>query len=237
MTRAWHPRHLVIVAAWLGAMSPAAGRGEVVPFAESGDPHIQFVNYSALEVVALSVQTGYVLTVAFGPEERVEAIVVGDSSSWQVQATGKANHIIVKPNGWVPDTNMTVLTNQHTYNFVLSTQSRGQTVQPYLVNFIYPVAPNAPSSVRAEQGPAQYSMKGDRRIWPSEISDDGITMTLRWPETVDIPAVYAEDDGSQLTLVNGSWRGEELVIDSIYRRLVFVRGRLKATAERRVIGQ
>ena len=203
-------------------------RAEITPQAGSGDPHIQSVAYDWQQVVGLHVAAGYAVTVQFSPEERIETVTLGDASGWGVQVNHRADHLVVKPAGNPAPTNLTVISDQRTYNFTLYGAAPGEGVQPYLVSFTYP-APAA--EVNAPMVVGRYKLKGDRAIWPQAMSDDGAFTAIRWG-TAAMPAVYREAASGHLALVNGVMRDGAYLVEGVHQRLVFVLGEARARALR-----
>lgn len=214
---------LALLAAPLGA--------EITPHPGEGDPHIQTVEYDPQQVVGLHVAGGYAVTVAFAPDERIDTVTLGDSAGWQVTVNHRADHLVVKPLGNPQPTNLTVISDQRSYNFTLYGASSGEGVQPYVVSFIYPVPPAEP--VVAVAAPAaSYRLRGDKTIWPATMSDDGAATAIRWGVEQTIPAVYLQDQRGHLALVNGAMQNGDYVIQGVHGRLVFVLGKARATATR-----
>lgn len=203
---------------------------EITPVAGPGDPHIQTVAYDPNEVVALNFAPGFALTVQFSPDEQIETVILGDNSGWVAQASRRADHLVVQPRGSSASTNMTVFTTQRTYNFKLYNNGGGQGVQPFLVSFTYPsaVTSDAPTSTIT----GRYRLSGDKRLWPFEMGDDGRATTIRWNEGVTLPAVYRVDDQGDPALVNGVMRDGSYILDAVYPRLIFIRGKSRARALR-----
>jgi type IV secretion system protein VirB9 len=213
------------------AALPGAARAEIYPMPGSGDPRIQSVIYDPAEVVALRVVSGYAVTVRFSPDERIETVTLGDPGSWSAQVNKRADNLVVKPLGPGMPTNLTVITDQRTYNFALySTAGMGES-QPYLLSFVYPALPQL-QSASATPMASPYRLKGDRSLWPLSISDDGHFTIMRWPEESALPAVYREDAKGKLALVNGVMRGDDFVVEGVPDRLVFVLGKARARARR-----
>jgi len=201
---------------------------EVTPQAGNGDPHIQSVSYDGEQVVGLHVAMGFALTVQFAADERIETVTIGDSAAWGVAVNHRADHLVIRPNGAAPPTNMTVTTDQRIYAFSLYGAAPGEGVQPYLVSFTYPVAAVAAHAA----GPAgHYRLHGARALWPSAITDDGTFTTLRWSGQANLPAVYQADDGAP-ALVNGVVRDGAYVVEGVHERLLFVAGKAHASATR-----
>jgi type IV secretion system protein VirB9 len=203
---------------------------EVTPQAGPGDPHIQTVAYDPNEVVALALASGFALTIQFSADEQVETVILGDSLNWVTQTSRRADNLIVQPKSGAQPTNMTVFTDQRTYNFTLSNNPGGQGVQPFLVSFTYPSAVTPETPVAPVQG--RYRLGGDRRLWPLEIGDDGNATTIRWPADTTLPAVYRHGNGGAPALVNGVMRDDRYVLDAVYPQLIFIRGKARARAIR-----
>jgi type IV secretion system protein VirB9 len=205
---------------------------EITPHPGEGDPHIQSVEYDPLQVVGLHVAGGYAVTLVFAPDERIETVTLGDSAGWQVTVDHRADHLVVKPLGNPPPTNLTVLSDQRSYNFTLYGAGPGEGVQPYLVSFTYPVPPVAPVLAEPAPAPGTYKLRGDRTIWPASMSDDGAVTAIRWAGDQTIPAVYQQDERGDLALVNGLMQDGIYRIEGVHRRLMFVLGKARATATR-----
>ena len=212
-------RRLVVLAAL--AAAPLAA--QVEPQAQVGDPRIQSVPYNPDQVVLLQGAPGYQITVAFGPDEQIENVAVGDSGAWQVTPNRRGDYLFVKPVQSGVSTNMTVVTSVRTYLFELAPLYAASPQMAYTVRFTYPssgtesVADEAPA--RAVAG--SYKLSGDRQLRPSKIADDGRHTYIEWPRERALPAVYALDSEGRETLVNGAMRDDLFVVDSVASRLVF----------------
>lgn len=212
----------------LGCAWPLAA--EIMPVAGPGDPHIQTVAYDPNEVVALNFASGFALTLQFSPDEQIETVILGDNNGWVTQSSRRADHLVVQPRGASQSTNMTVFTTQRTYNFMLYNNGGGQGVQPFLVSFTYPSAVTSDAATSPATG--RYRLSGDKRLWPFEMGDDGGATTIRWEEGVTLPAVYRVDDQGDPALVNGVMRDGSYILDAVYPRLIFIRGKSRARAIR-----
>ncbi len=228
---------IAIVASMALALLTAPLCAEITPRAGDGDAHIQTVAYDPQQVVGLHVAAGYAVTVVFSPDERVETVTLGDSAGWQVTVDRRADHMVIKPLGNPPPTNLTVMSDQRTYNFTLYGAGHGAMmgdgVQPYLVSFTYPESLAEPVlAVVAPPAPIRYKLRGDKTIWPATVTDDGAATAIRWPADQTIPAVYQQDERDHLALVNGVMQGGVYRVEGVHRRLVFVLGRARASADR-----
>ena len=208
-----------------------AAVAEVVPMPTGGDPHIQTVAYDPQEVVALRVSPGFATTVILSPDERIETVTVGDSSGWQVQVNRRADQLVVKPVGMPSATNLTVISDQRSYNFLLSTAAAEYGVQPYLVRFTYAAASGEEAKGEAvRQTP--YRLTGAKLLRPTAMYDDGQTTSIVWPPSQRMPAVYIEMSKGKLALVNGVVRDGAFVVEGVFRKFVFLLGSKQAQAVR-----
>jgi type IV secretion system protein VirB9 len=219
-------------AAQVEPTAPAATQAE--PAAPAGDPRIQTVAYNEDQVVLLQGAPGYLITVAFGSDEQIENVAVGDSGAWQVTPNRRGDYLFVKPVQAGVSTNMTVVTSVRTYLFELAPLYGPSPQMAYTVRFTYPAG--AAESI-ADEAPAatavgSYRLSGDRTLRPSRIADDGRHTYIEWPRDRALPAVYALDSEGRETLVNGAMRDELFVIDAVASRLVFRIDRHVARAER-----
>jgi len=208
-------------------------RAAVSPRPGPGDPHIQTILYDAQQVVELKVAIGYALTVEFSPDEKIEAVSVGNSAAWQVSADKEASRLFIKPMQAGLDTNMTVITDTRVYAFELRSSPSPDPAMPFLVRFQYPVAPQAatlpPPEKPARPGKPErpftlvvsYAFSGSSRLKPVGMNDDGHSTFITWPEKTPIPAVSAVEEDGKVVLTNGAIRDGKLVIDEVANRFIF----------------
>lgn len=224
-------RGTILLALLCGTLGTSSLRAEIEPVPLGGDPRIQTVLYDPQEVVALSVATGFAVTVVFSPDERIETVTVGDSTAWLVQVNRRADALVVKPVGYAPATNLTVMSDQRFYNFVLTTSNMTGSVNPYLLRFSY-VAPDTGEAVAPEPLATVYRLKGAQELRPEAMSDDGEFTSIVWPPDTPFPAVYHEGESGDMALVNGAVRNGAFVIEGVYPKLIFIRGKRRTTALR-----
>jgi type IV secretion system protein VirB9 len=214
-------KSLVLLALLAAPLAPLAA--QVQPQAGAGDPRIQTVPYDPDQVVLLQGAPGYQITVAFGPDEQIESVAVGDSASWQVTPNRRGDFLFVKPVRSGTGTNMTVVTSVRTYLFELAPLYGASPQMAYTVRFSYPGG--QPDSVADEAPTADvqgsYRLSGARQLRPSRIADDGRHTYIEWPRDRALPAVYALDSEGRETLVNGAMRDDLFVVDSVASQLVF----------------
>ena len=206
---------------FLFALMPSQACAEVRPTPAGGDPRIQTVRYDPGEVVQLQVTPGYLLTVEFSPDERVETIALGDSAAWQVTPSKRADHLFIKPIRPGVATNMTVVTDARSYSFVLTPAYGPTPDMPFTVRFDYP----APAVATVENAPAsetyRYKISGDRALRPQAMRDDGMHTYIDFAPGQTLPAIFALSAEGQETLINGMVRDGHYVVDSIADRFVF----------------
>ena len=211
-------------------------RAEVRPApAEGGDPRIQTVLYDPQQVIQLQVASGYQLTVEFAPDERIETVAVGDGGAWQVTPTKRGDHLFIKGGQSGVTTNMTVVTDVRTYNFLLSpaygpTPDMAFVVRVQVSPAVIATVADAPSA-KLEGG--RYKLSGDRALRPVAIDDDGVHTYIDWAPGQTLPAIFAIDALGKESLVNGMIRGGHYVVDSVANRLIFRIDRQVAFATRR----
>lgn len=201
----------------------------------ASDHRIRIVSYQPDNVVLVNATTFTTTQIVFGSEEVIENIQNGDASAWifNVQK-GLANMMFLKPTIVDSNTNMTVITNQHTYYFhLISHQNDIPSNNTYALRFIYPEEERAHllSQVRYNQAQKQeilnanshpqnynwdYSFSGAHSIMPLHIFDDGQFTYMQLQAGQAIPAIFAVDNRSgKEAVVNYRREGDYLIVQQL----------------------
>ena len=101
---------------------PVLANAEVVPEKSPYDSRMRVISYNRMDVVKLSTFYGVSTHVEFGESEVIKDVAVGDDQAWSIVPRG--NHLFIKPKATKADTNVTVVTDKHVYNFALVVQPR-----------------------------------------------------------------------------------------------------------------
>ena len=215
------------------------------------DPRLAARPYNPDEVVRIDGQLGVQASIAFAEDERIENVAVGDSASWQITPNKRANLLFVKPLAGKARTNMTVITDRRTYFFDLVS---GTAAKPlYVLRFSYPDEPKPEpqqaatpelneAETRLAEGekpvdPAllnfQWARRGDARIQPVQLYDDGQSTYLTWARDVPLPAILIRDEKGAEGPVNYAVRGETIVIEGVPSPIFLRAGRNAAQLDYR----
>jgi type IV secretion system protein VirB9 len=232
------PPALAVIAlmAVAGLAGPSAAA--VHPSASPVDPRVRIVRYEPDQVVVLRGTLGYSTTVDFGVGERIENVSIGDSLAWQVTPNRRASLLFVKPIETGRATNMTVVTNFRRYNFDLrSRQARGagdrgvilelrfDYPEPlHLADLAQPPAAEPPPPEPPKQLHKAYSFEGTFRGLPTKVFDDGTSTYFVFPDTAEVPAIYAVDADKKEAMVNVATRDGYMVVDRVARAFTLRRG-------------
>ncbi|MFT4028149.1 MAG: TrbG/VirB9 family P-type conjugative transfer protein, partial [Novosphingobium sp.] len=246
-------RRLLVPALLLAIASPAfaqnEGGREAVQEGPPQDARVATRDYVENRVVSFSARAGFQSTIEFGDGERIENVAVGESAAWQVTPNRRANLLFIKPvAATAPVTNMTVVTDRHTYLFELRPAARATPV--YLLRFTYAEDLSAPPALPPEAAtlpliPAvqtrdlpvndlnfAWTMKGTRKLYPERVFDDGKSVYLAWAQGRALPAVLSiGPDGKTEGPVNFTADGQYLVVEGFHNRLVLRSGADVATIE------
>jgi type IV secretion system protein VirB9 len=212
--------------------------------------------YDESEVVRIDGRLGVQATIGFGEDEHIENVAVGDAEKWQITPNKRANLLFVKPLAANARTNMTVVTDRHTYFFDLVASPRGKPL--YLLRFTYPpeeAKPQAPARPElaglsdAEQAllegdplgrPADPAMlnfawdrKGTQRLLPARVYDDGHATYLVWGARQDVPAILVRNEKGEEGPVNYAVRGPTIVIADVPELILLRSGKAQATLQNR----
>ncbi|HYD24519.1 MAG TPA: TrbG/VirB9 family P-type conjugative transfer protein [Croceibacterium sp.] len=209
--------------------------------------------YNPAEVVLIEGRTNVQATIRFGADEHIENVAIGDSTKWQVTPNRRANLLFVKPLSERAATNMTVVTDRHTYLFDL-VASPAHRAPLYVLAFTYPAEPAAeragagplaprdePNAVELAAASDPYAVvdpaelnfaweaRGERKLLPAQVYDDGQATFLTWPAGTPLPAILIKDHKGTEGPVNFAVRGEVIVVDGVPREIVLRSGRDQAT--------
>ncbi len=238
-------KHLSLIAASLLLATSAAN---------ARDARLVHRHYNPNEVVRIEGQAGVQASIAFGDDERIENVAIGDSTSWQVTPNKRANILFIKPLNMRARTNLTVVTDQHKYFFDLVARSDARPL--YVLQFIYPEKPKlassaeTPKALSAEEtqlaggepkvmpiDPATVNQawypRGDTKLFPSRIYDDGQSTYLSWPKSAAIPAILIRDEKGKEGPVNFSVHDDVTIVDGVPALFVLRSGKDMAILENR----
>lgn len=211
----------------------------------NADPRISSRAYVANEIITVRGSPKIESTIAFGADERIENIAVGDSAAWQVTPNKRANLLFVKPATARARSNMTVITDQRTYLFDLVSSTGASAM--YMLRFSYPDAPKpmvqpavsataaaevqAPPPVRAIPVQLNYGWRasGEKRILPASYFDDGASTFLRWSKEMTLPAILSRAPDGGEGPVNYTVQGEYVVVEGIPAQIILRSGKQVAT--------
>jgi len=218
---------------------------------QAEDPRLVELLYDPAEIVRIEGRTKVQATIAFGDGEQIENVAIGDSSAWQVTPNKRANVLFIKPLNPTATTNMTVITNRHTYLFDLVASPSAKPL--YVLRFTYPEPPVAdesetqlaisdarnPLEVAAASDPYAvvdpsalnfaWSRDGNAALMPEQAYDDGNSTFLTWPAGSAVPAILVTDAKGTEGPVNFSVRGETVIVDGVPREIILRSGKESAT--------
>ena len=211
--------------------------------------------YDPATVVRIDGKAGVQATIRFGDDEHIENVAIGDSQKRQVTPNKRANLLFVRPLSERAATNMTVVTDRHTYLFDLVASPTNRTPH-YVLAFTYPDDPEdtqeaaaddvgeAPSPIELAAATDPYaiidpaalnfawSSKGDRKLLPREIYDDGDATFLTWPAGTPLPAILIKDHKGDEGPVNFAVRGDTIVVEGVPPEIVLRSGEDSAVLTR-----
>lgn len=225
-----------------------------MPRALSTDNRMRIVPYNQNNVVTVQGQEMTITTLQFGDDEIVQGVKVGDSVAWEA-TTNKAhpNMLFIKPTIPDADTNMTVLTNLHVYNFRLLVPSSqlDSPLKPaptYNVRFTYPlaeaqevaakaaiadrernavVADNEASSLDWNWG-YSFSCRCQTDLVPIRAFDDGKFTYFQFAPHSQIPAIFIVDGEGHESLANWHMKGEYVVIQKTAKQFSMRSGSIQS---------
>lgn len=222
--------------------------------ARADDPRLVERLYDPDEVVTIQGHTNVQATIRFEDGEHIENVAIGDSQKWQVTPNRRANLLFVKPLSERAATNMTVVTDKRTYLFDLVASPANRNPL-YVLSFKYPEEPEEARQAESDASapvpgpneielaaatdpyavvdPAQlnfaWTTRGDAKLLPSSIYDDGSATFLTWAPGKPLPAILVKDKKGNEGPVNYAVRGDVIVVDGVPREIVLRSGEDTAT--------
>ena len=191
------------------AIVPALSWAELTPQRGAADPRVRVVDYNAADVVRLGTFYGVSTHVQFGQGEVIKDVAVGDEQAWTIIPRG--SNLFIKPKAEKADTNVTVVTDKHVYQFALVVEPRSVKDShawrdPNLIfslSFRYPEEEAAKAAARAALI-AQAVQVGNREVEIKErlaASKQVVLNTDYWAAgSAEITPTAASDDGRFIRL-------------------------------------
>ncbi len=203
--------------------APSLVLAEATPQGGPKDIRIRYAVYDEQQVFRIETDLRHSTTIHFGRGERFEAVIVGDTESFQVDPIPELGNVLtIKPHVQNASTNMTVITNRRTYSFHLREGSiPGRTGMFFEVRFRYPEderrARVASAQPKGFQAPRTYSYKiaGESDFRPASVYDDGRFTYFTFPETGRQPAIFKADSRGRERTVNWAQQGNTVRVSGV----------------------
>jgi type IV secretion system protein VirB9 len=203
------------------------------------DHRVRIVMYQPDEVFKFMGHYRYQSTIEFGPDEEIKTISMGDSTAWMLNPSG--NRLFLKPLEQDATTNMTLITNRHTYLFELHARDTDNIEDKdmiFVMRFIYPdnndaqIVSNYMDRVPIpdlendkDKYNFDYTISGPDEIAPLRIFDDGEFTYFQFRDkNADVPAFYWVDDLGNEALINYRTRGDYIVVERVTKRFTLRHG-------------
>ncbi len=236
------------IALGVALIMPLAATAATKPVGGTYDARVKFVDYNGDDVVHIIGHYGFSTNIEFNSAETVQSIALGDSLAWEVAPRG--NQLFVKPREDNATTNMTVITNERSYQFWLDAaqaRDKGRGPEMYFrVKFRYPREEAAIARREADKQRASAALSnsippknynywacGNPRLRPTEAYDDGRFTYLRFPGSQEIPAAFVVNSDGAETLASGTMRGDQLILQTTAQRIILRKGKAVACLDNR----
>lgn len=230
----------------LMALFSVSGFAMQKPISYPEDSRIKMVAFSENNVVPINGEVFTSTQLLFGSDEFVLDVEGGDKDGWLVtHQKNIPNMLFIKPTAFNSHSNMTVVTNKHTYYFSIQSngESDNKSERTYAVKFVYPEDErrrlNAELKLKKREKEAlinhkkkpkdynwHYSFNGDRTIMPAHVFDDGVFTYLELREGQEVPAIFSIDNKQgEEAIVNFSRQENYLVIHRLSPQLTLRSGK------------
>lgn len=224
---------------------PAMVLAQNTPTPAPKDARVKRVVYEADNVVPIFGQTFITTHIIFGDEEVVKSVEGGDSAGWIVDVKDNLpNMVFIKPTVLGSNSNMTVVTNKHSYYFKIeSNQSLNDAAYKptYALRFRYPEEDRQrakearQAAVGARATPplvanSRYFFNGSPAIRPLHVFDDGRFTYFEFQPNQAVPAIFSVDEarGSE-SVINVRREGNYTVVQRLAPQFTLRNGRAVAS--------
>ncbi|MDE3015993.1 MAG: P-type conjugative transfer protein VirB9 [Pseudomonadota bacterium] len=201
------------------------------------DHRVRIVMYQPDQVYKFTGHYRYESAIEFGPGEEIKTISMGDSTAWMLNPSG--NRLFLKPLEQDATTNMTLITNKHTYLFELHAREAEDIDDKgmiFVMRFIYPdegdmqtvshYLDSVPdTSINPGKYNFKYSISGPDSIAPIRIFDDGRFTYFKFRNmNADLPAFFSVDNYGNESIVNYRTRGDYIIVERVSKRFTLRHG-------------
>ncbi|MHA6268345.1 TrbG/VirB9 family P-type conjugative transfer protein [Aliiroseovarius sp. CAU 1755] len=190
---------------------PTAALAEATPQGGPLDVRIRYAVYNENQVFRIETDLRHSTTIHFGRGERFEAVIVGDTESFQVDPIPELGNVLtIKPHVEGASTNMTVITNRRSYSFHLREGSiPNRSGMFFEVRFRYPEDERRTTTPKGFEALRNYAylVSGESDFRPASVYDDGRYTYFTFPENGRQPAVFKADDQGRERTVNWTQDG------------------------------
>jgi len=173
----------------LVAVLPSLVSAEATPQGGPLDIRIRYATYNENQVFRIETDLRHSTTIHFGRGERFEAVIVGDTESFQVDPIPELGNVLtIKPHVARASTNMTVITNRRSYSFHLREGSiPNRTGMFFEVRFKYSeeARRSRPSLAKGFEAPRNYAylVSGESDFRPVTMDATPISPSRKTPDS------------------------------------------------------
>lgn len=212
-----------IIAALFMAAFTSPVIAERTPRTADKDGRVLVVYYNPTDVVQIYTKLKTVTAVELAKGEFVESLLVGDSSSYEIDVLSSRNVISIKPVMQnATGTNMTVYTSRRTYSFYIRNIGKGRPM--YRVTFRYPASNIRTSSLKRKQNSiarktrsVSYGWAGSASLKPIQVWNNGEATFFAFNKNVR-PAVFRVGANGKEMLVNSTTKGDYVRVTGVAQR-------------------
>lgn len=110
---------LSLVVAFFSAIGAFNVYAESKPIAFAQDVHLQTFNYDRNNTYTINTRPEIVTDVELSDDERIDTVVIGNSTQWIIEQDTQGKHVFVKPTAAGLFTSATIITTKRTYQLIL----------------------------------------------------------------------------------------------------------------------
>jgi len=215
------------------------GYATISPTPIATDPRIKTILYSPNEIIKYTGYYNFQSSLLFAEDEQIGTISLGFSGAWQMNPVG--NRLFLKPVEQDATTNMTLITNKHTYFFELHAAEAKDISDKdisFEIRILYPSDETSGAAFHSlDRVPdlkdgdlnkynLRYTVSGSDEITPVRIFDDGEFTYFQFKDiNGEIPAFFLVNKEGDESIINYRTRGPYIVVERVAARYTLRQGK------------
>ena len=156
-------------------------------------------------------------TISTQGEERIEAVIAGDSNAFAIETAGNRRAVSILPEYNAGTSSLTVVTSAGSYHFVVRPANSELYESAIYGVVIYENDGEEEGFAYADVNFA-YTYRGNEDLRPLRVFDDGKHTYFQFPDHIKTPAIFDVNEKREETLINYHVENDYVIVQKIGRQ-------------------